>query len=79
MQIVSQELREAGEWGDSVSRNGCCLLNHVPDCLVSPARVAQSGLVYTEDEWQKEWNELIKLASSEPRMHLGANGASCGG
>nr|5LRW_A Chain A, OTU domain-containing protein 7B [Homo sapiens]5LRW_C Chain C, OTU domain-containing protein 7B [Homo sapiens] len=23
----------------------------------------ESGLVYTEDEWQKEWNELIKLAS----------------
>ncbi|XP_006049271.1 OTU domain-containing protein 7B [Bubalus kerabau] len=39
----------------------------------------ESGLVYTEDEWQKEWNELIKLASSEPRMHLGTNGASCGG
>ncbi|KFW78828.1 OTU domain-containing protein 7B, partial [Manacus vitellinus] len=27
----------------------------------------ESGLVYTEEEWQKEWNELIKLASSEPR------------
>lgn len=39
----------------------------------------ESGLVYTEEEWQKEWNELIKLASSEPRMHLGANGTSCGG
>ncbi|XP_059946436.1 OTU domain-containing protein 7B [Mesoplodon densirostris] len=39
----------------------------------------ESGLVYTEDEWQKEWNELIKLASSEPRMHLGTNGANCGG
>ncbi|XP_069870191.1 OTU domain-containing protein 7B-like isoform X2 [Dipodomys merriami] len=39
----------------------------------------ESGLVYTEDEWQKEWNELIKLASSEPRMHLGTNGANGGG
>ncbi|KAM8786555.1 OTU domain-containing protein 7B isoform 1-T1 [Rhynchonycteris naso] len=39
----------------------------------------ESGLVYTEDEWQKEWNELIKLASSEPRMHLGTNGANCVG
>ncbi|XP_055982282.1 OTU domain-containing protein 7B isoform X2 [Sorex fumeus] len=39
----------------------------------------ESGLVYTEDEWQKEWNELTKLASSEPRMHLGTNGASCSG
>ncbi|XP_038167433.1 OTU domain-containing protein 7B isoform X2 [Arvicola amphibius] len=39
----------------------------------------ESGLVYTEDEWQKEWNELIKLASSEPRMHLGTNGTSGGG
>ncbi|NXT22016.1 OTU7B protein, partial [Syrrhaptes paradoxus] len=39
----------------------------------------ESGLVYTEEEWQKEWNELIKLASSEPRVHYGTNGAGCGG
>ncbi|KAJ7307182.1 hypothetical protein JRQ81_009170 [Phrynocephalus forsythii] len=39
----------------------------------------ESGLVYTEEEWQKEWNELIKLASSEPRMHYGASGGNCGG
>ncbi|KAM7138384.1 OTU domain-containing protein 7B isoform 3-T3 [Macrochelys suwanniensis] len=39
----------------------------------------ESGLVYTEEEWQKEWNELIKLASSEPRMHYGTNGGNCGG
>lgn len=41
--------------------------------------IFQSGLVYTEEEWQKEWNELIKLASSEPRVHYGTNGGSCGG
>lgn len=34
-------------------------------CSLSP----QSGLVYTEEEWQKEWNELLKLSSSEPRIH----------
>uniref|UniRef100_A0A8D2JC28 ubiquitinyl hydrolase 1 n=1 Tax=Varanus komodoensis TaxID=61221 RepID=A0A8D2JC28_VARKO len=39
----------------------------------------ESGLVYTEEEWQKEWHELLKLASSEPRMHLGTNSGSCGG
>ncbi|XP_061462018.1 OTU domain-containing protein 7B isoform X2 [Rhineura floridana] len=39
----------------------------------------ESGLVYTEEEWQKEWNELLKLASSEPRMHYGINGGNCGG
>ncbi|XP_069508426.1 OTU domain-containing protein 7B isoform X2 [Ambystoma mexicanum] len=39
----------------------------------------ESGLVYTEEEWQKEWNELIKLASSEPRMHYGVNGGNCAG
>ncbi|XP_061872170.1 OTU domain-containing protein 7B isoform X2 [Colius striatus] len=39
----------------------------------------ESGLVYTEEEWQKEWNELIKLASSEPRVHYGSNGPGCGG
>uniref|UniRef100_A0A8C0QLT5 OTU domain-containing protein 7B n=1 Tax=Chelonoidis abingdonii TaxID=106734 RepID=A0A8C0QLT5_CHEAB len=32
-----------------------------------------------KEEWQKEWNELIKLASSEPRMHYGTNGGNCGG
>lgn len=41
--------------------------------------IFQSGLVYTEEEWQKEWNELIKLASSEPRVHYGTNGGGCGG
>lgn len=49
------------------------------NCVMSPACLSQSGLVYTEEEWQKEWNELIKLASSEPRMHLGTNGANGGG
>ncbi|XP_053561358.1 OTU domain-containing protein 7B isoform X2 [Bombina bombina] len=39
----------------------------------------ESGLVYTEEEWLKEWNDLIKLASSEPRMHYGTNGGNCGG
>uniref|UniRef100_A0A4W4GAR7 ubiquitinyl hydrolase 1 n=1 Tax=Electrophorus electricus TaxID=8005 RepID=A0A4W4GAR7_ELEEL len=34
----------------------------------------ESGLVYTEEEWQKEWNELLKLASSEPRIHYTGNG-----
>lgn len=36
----------------------------------------QSGLVYTEEEWQKEWNELLKLASSEPRIHYSTNGTN---
>ncbi|XP_068109307.1 OTU domain-containing protein 7B isoform X2 [Hyperolius riggenbachi] len=39
----------------------------------------ESGLVYTEEEWQKEWNDLIKLASSEPRMHYGTTGVNGGG
>ncbi|MBN3311851.1 OTU7B protein, partial [Atractosteus spatula] len=39
----------------------------------------ESGLVYTEDEWQKEWNELLKLASSEPRIHYTTNGSNCSG
>ncbi|XP_043935836.1 OTU domain-containing protein 7B isoform X2 [Protopterus annectens] len=39
----------------------------------------ESGLVYTEEEWQREWNELIKLASSEPRTHYGSNGGNSGG
>ncbi|XP_061676217.1 OTU domain-containing protein 7B [Syngnathoides biaculeatus] len=29
----------------------------------------ESGLVYSEEEWQKEWKELLKLASSEPRVN----------
>ncbi|KAJ8267421.1 hypothetical protein COCON_G00125930 [Conger conger] len=36
----------------------------------------ESGLVYTEVEWQKEWNELLKLASCEPRIHY--NGSLSG-
>ncbi|XP_077454751.1 OTU domain-containing protein 7B [Stigmatopora argus] len=42
----------------------------------------ESGLVYSEDEWQKEWKELLKLASSEPRLSYGAhlgNGDGGGG
>nr|XP_057910047.1 OTU domain-containing protein 7B isoform X2 [Doryrhamphus excisus] len=33
----------------------------------------ESGLVYSEEEWQKEWNELLKLASSEPRVNYSNN------
>ncbi|KAM9312510.1 OTU domain-containing protein 7A isoform 2-T2 [Gastrophryne carolinensis] len=32
-----------------------------------------------EDEWEREWNELLKLASSEPRTHFSKNGGSGGG
>ncbi|KAG7245349.1 hypothetical protein INR49_010799 [Caranx melampygus] len=39
----------------------------------------ESGLVYTEEEWEREWNELLKLASSEPRTHLSKNGNTTGG
>ncbi|KAI1889618.1 hypothetical protein AGOR_G00164780 [Albula goreensis] len=39
----------------------------------------ESGLVYTEEEWEKEWNELLKLASSEPRTHFSKNGNTSGG
>uniref|UniRef100_A0A669CME2 ubiquitinyl hydrolase 1 n=1 Tax=Oreochromis niloticus TaxID=8128 RepID=A0A669CME2_ORENI len=39
----------------------------------------ESGLLYTEEEWEKEWNELLKLASSEPRTHLSKNGNTSGG
>ncbi|XP_048828852.1 OTU domain-containing protein 7A isoform X1 [Brienomyrus brachyistius] len=34
----------------------------------------ESGLVYTEEEWEREWNELLKLASSEPRTHTSGGG-----
>uniref|UniRef100_A0A3P8UPU9 ubiquitinyl hydrolase 1 n=1 Tax=Cynoglossus semilaevis TaxID=244447 RepID=A0A3P8UPU9_CYNSE len=39
----------------------------------------ESGLVYTEEEWEREWNELLKLASSEPRTNLSKNGNTSGG
>uniref|UniRef100_H3BFS2 ubiquitinyl hydrolase 1 n=2 Tax=Latimeria chalumnae TaxID=7897 RepID=H3BFS2_LATCH len=39
----------------------------------------ESGLVYTEEEWEREWNELLKLASSEPRTHYSKSGGTCGG
>ncbi|XP_067611662.1 OTU domain-containing protein 7A isoform X2 [Pseudorca crassidens] len=37
------------------------------------------GLVYTEEEWEREWTELLKLASSEPRTHISKHGGSGGG
>ncbi|KAG5273244.1 hypothetical protein AALO_G00149240 [Alosa alosa] len=39
----------------------------------------ESGLVYTEEEWEREWNELLKLASSEPRTHFSKNANTSGG
>ncbi|XP_069758438.1 OTU domain-containing protein 7A-like isoform X2 [Narcine bancroftii] len=39
----------------------------------------ESGLVYTEEEWEREWNELLKLASSEPRTHHSKNTGTSGG
>nr|XP_042129299.1 OTU domain-containing protein 7A [Peromyscus maniculatus bairdii] len=39
----------------------------------------ESGLVYTEEEWEREWTELLKLASSEPRTHFSKNGSGTGG
>ncbi|XP_038844112.1 OTU domain-containing protein 7A-like, partial [Salvelinus namaycush] len=39
----------------------------------------ESGLVYTEEEWEREWNELLKLASSEPRTHSSKNNNNTGG
>ncbi|KAK2492987.1 hypothetical protein MC885_015637, partial [Smutsia gigantea] len=39
----------------------------------------ESGLVYTEEEWEREWTELLKLASSEPRTHFSRNGGTGGG
>lgn len=28
----------------------------------------EAGLVYSEDEWEKEWKFLLKMASTEPRV-----------
>ncbi|KAM4595898.1 LOW QUALITY PROTEIN: OTU domain-containing protein 7A-like, partial [Polymixia lowei] len=39
----------------------------------------ESGLVYTEEEWEREWNELLKLASSEPRTHSSKTSNTTGG
>ncbi|XP_019480693.1 PREDICTED: OTU domain-containing protein 7A [Hipposideros armiger] len=39
----------------------------------------ESGLLYTEEEWEREWTELLKLASSEPRTHFSKNSGSGGG
>ncbi|CAO2614364.1 OTU domain-containing protein 7A [Lemmus lemmus] len=32
-----------------------------------------------EEEWEREWTELLKLASSEPRTHFSKNGSGTGG
>lgn len=57
-----------GGWG---RRPACLLLKPLPLC--------QSGLLYTEEEWEREWTELLKLASSEPRTHFSKNSGSGGG
>lgn len=28
----------------------------------------QAGLVYSEIEWRQEWNAIVNMASSEPRL-----------
>ena len=57
--------------GGRVRRLAHHLLSRLPLC--------QSGLVYTEEEWEREWTELLKLASSEPRTHFSKNGGTGGG
>lgn len=47
--------------------------------LLKRLPLPQSGLVYTEEEWEREWTELLKLASSEPRTHFSKNGGTGGG
>lgn len=47
--------------------------------LLKGLPLPQSGLVYTEEEWEREWTELLKLASSEPRTHFSKNGGTGGG
>ncbi|XP_043934419.1 OTU domain-containing protein 7A [Protopterus annectens] len=39
----------------------------------------ESGLVYTEEEWEREWNDLLKLASSQPRSQFSKSGGTSGG
>ncbi|XP_048887386.1 OTU domain-containing protein 7A-like [Brienomyrus brachyistius] len=39
----------------------------------------ESGLVYTEEEWEREWSELLRLASSEPRAHVNKSDGMTGG
>ena len=34
------------------------------------------GLIYDEDEWSKEWQSLLKLASYQPRVHLNNNSST---
>lgn len=46
---------------------------------LTPRPLCQSGLVYTEEEWEREWMELLKLASSEPRTHFSKNSGTSGG
>src|SRR5437016_841260 len=34
----------------------------------------QSGLIYSEEEWLKEWNGILRMASTEPRNSNQTNG-----
>nr|CAD7408376.1 unnamed protein product [Timema cristinae] len=33
---------------------------------------AEAGFVYSEEEWLKEWDSIVNMASTEPRQHQGA-------
>lgn len=40
----------------------------------------EAGLVYCEEEWSKEWKNLLQMASTEPRSKLHQKGDyACGG
>ncbi|XP_078600682.1 OTU domain-containing protein 7B-like [Branchiostoma floridae x Branchiostoma japonicum] len=39
----------------------------------------EAGLVYSEEEWEREWQDLLKLASAEPRHRPGSMGGGGGG
>jgi OTU domain-containing protein 7 len=33
---------------------------------------AEAGFVYSEDEWRKEWESIVNMASTEPRKQEGS-------
>ncbi|XP_074650593.1 OTU domain-containing protein 7B-like isoform X2 [Tubulanus polymorphus] len=37
----------------------------------------EAGLVYSEEEWEKEWEGVLRLASTKPRTRAGSRASCC--
>ncbi|XP_006902605.1 PREDICTED: OTU domain-containing protein 7A-like [Elephantulus edwardii] len=85
-QATMVALEQAGMWGfhdrDLVLRKALYTMMRTgaeKEALKRRWRWQQTQQNKEVEEWEREWTELLKLASSEPRTHCSKNGGSGGG